>query len=111
MSKHQGLLLTIGGAPNTPHVVEGLPGFYFPAVAHPVGDDCDLSLADAKEAAKAPSAVKLVEIKPADLEECKTVHADALALGRNELVAARRDGRAADDASRTKDHTDAVKGA
>ncbi len=112
MSKHQGLLLTIGGAPNTPHVLEGLPGYYFPAVPHPVGDGCDLSVEDAQAAAKSrPSALKLVEIKPGDLESARQIHADALAAGRNELPVARRDGRAADDASRTKDQTDAVKGA
>jgi hypothetical protein len=110
MSKHQGLLLTIGGAPNTAHVLEGLPGFYFPAVPHPVGDGCDLSLEDARTAAKErPTALKLVEIK--NLAEAQAVQADALTAGRNELPVARRDGRAADDVSRTEDHTDAVKGA
>jgi hypothetical protein len=109
MPKYQGLLLVEGGAPNTPHVIEGLPGFYFPEVPHPAGEGCDLTLEDAKAAVKRLFNLKLVEIKAGDLEDCREIHAEAIALGRNELVAARRDGRAADDPSRTKDHHDAVK--
>lgn len=106
--KPQGLLLILGGAPTTPHVLEGLPGYYCPDVPHPVGDDCDLSLQEGKTAVKErPDVLKLVDI--ADLKDAQEVHAAAIAAGRNERRAARKDGRAADDPSRTKDEHDAVK--
>lgn len=106
--KHQGLLFVYPGAPNTPHVIEGLPGYYSPAVPHPVGDD--LSLEAAKAAVKQhPDLLKLVDIPAGKVEEAAAHHRGLVSAGRNELVQARRDGRAQDDVTRTKDEHDAVK--
>jgi hypothetical protein len=109
-SKLYGLLLKLGGAPNTPHVLEGLPGYYYPEVPHPVGEGCDISLEAARAAAKEHSdALELVVIPAGSIEEARALHGEAKAAGRNELREASRDGRARDDVSRTEDEHDAVK--
>lgn len=106
--KRKGLLLTLGGAPNTPHVIEGLPGYFSPTVPHLVGDD--LSLDAAKQAVKDhPDLLKLVEVSAGDVTGAEEAHAAFIAEGRGALLEARRDGRAEDDASRTTDEHDALK--
>ena len=44
------LKLTLGGAPNTPHVIPGFPGVYFPHEFSPVGGDGELTLEQAQAA-------------------------------------------------------------
>ena len=71
--KTYGLVLDLGGAPDTPHVIPGLPGLYLPNRAVPVGGDGDLSLDAAIEASKSRGVpVSLVEVpktKADDLRE------------------------------------------
>jgi uncharacterized protein with WD repeat len=107
--KRQGLLLTLGGAPASPHVIGGLRGFYRPDVPTLVGEKGDvLSLEEAQRAAKDHSDVlKLVEVS--DVKEAEEAQARAQADSRNELLEARRDGRAHDDVSRTQDEINAAK--
>lgn len=50
--KVSALKLNLGGAPATPHVIPGLPGFYHPEKPTPVGERGECSLDRAKEAAK-----------------------------------------------------------
>lgn len=38
----QGLRLTLPGAPDTPHVIPGVPGLYRPGTPTPVGGDTDV---------------------------------------------------------------------
>lgn len=106
----KGLLLTLGGAPNTPHVIEGLPGYYSPTVPHIVGEGADVPLELAKTAAKEHSDVlDLVSVKAGDVDDALAAHKDFVAEGRGALLEARRDGRAEDDPSRTEDEIDALK--
>jgi hypothetical protein len=56
MPKRQGLRLkndgeNLGGAPATPHVIPGWPGYYRHDVATPVGGDGEITLEAAKELA------------------------------------------------------------
>jgi len=109
--KRHGLILTLGGAPASPHVVSPLPGYYRPDVPHLVGGpEDDLTLAEAREAAKNHDILELVEVTPADAEAAEAVAEQDLAAGRNALADVRRDGRAGDSPSRAKDEADAVKG-
>lgn len=79
-SKRWGLRLTLGGASNTPHNVPGLPGFFRPDIPTPVGEEGEIPLDQAREAAKGNSpAVELVE-----LSESKAKEAEALAEATNE---------------------------
>ena len=75
--KPQGLVLTLGGAPPTPHTVEGLPGLYSPDRPTPVGGIGEPTLTQAKAADKAPGVpVRLVAISPKDLQRLR-VQSDA----------------------------------
>ena len=111
-SKRYGLLLTLEGAPATPHVLAGLPGHFRPGVPRPVGGDGDaLTLDQAKTAVKERKDVlELVEITSTNF----TV-AEAEKLAEQDAKAARaqlRDAAAVADGaevSRVEDETKAVK--
>ena len=72
--KRYGLRLTLGGAPNTPHLVPGLPGYFRPDVPTPVGGDGELTLEAAREVSKSNSPVELVELKPKEADEAKELY-------------------------------------
>jgi hypothetical protein len=62
-----GLVLTLGGAPETWHTVEGLPGYFHPRIAVPVGEPGFTPEDAAQAASKAPGTpVKLVKVKDCD---------------------------------------------
>ncbi len=111
-TKRHGLILTLGGAPASPHVVTPLPGYYRPDTPHLVGGpDDDLTLEEAKAAVKEyPDTLELVEVSETKAKEAEEVADQDLARGRNALGQARRDGRAGDSPSRAKDEAAAVKG-
>lgn len=112
MSKRYGLILTLGGAPASPHVISPLPGYYRPDVPHLVGEEGDdLTLEEAKEAAKEHSdCLKLVEVSATKESKAEEVAEADLAAGRNALQGARKDGRAGDAPSRAQDEASALKG-
>lgn len=113
MAKRHGLILTLGGAPATPHMVSPLPGYYRPDVPHLVGGEGDdLTLDEAKEAAKEHGDIlKLVDVSEAKVAEAERVHAEDVARGKGALQEARRTGQLDDFPSRSKDEIDALKGA
>jgi len=80
----KGLILTLGGAPNTPHFFpqSGLPGFYRPDAPTPVGADGEVELDHAKEAHDGPLPVKLVDIPASEVapaeKRAKRDHAEAV---------------------------------
>jgi hypothetical protein len=105
----KGLLLTLGGAPNTPHVIEGLPGYYYPETPHIVGDG-DLTVEAAEQAvSNHPDLLKLVEVPVGEVAGAEATQAAQVEDGREAIAEARRDGRAGDDPSRTVDEINAVK--
>jgi hypothetical protein len=109
--KRYGLILTLGGAPASPHVVSPLPGYYRPDVPHLVGEPGDdLTLEEAKEAAKEHDSLKLVEVSATKESQAEEVAANDLSAGRNALIDARNDGRASDAPSRAQDEASALKG-
>jgi hypothetical protein len=63
-----GLRLSLGGAPNEPHTVAGLPGFYRPDRPTPVGGPDEATIEQAEEfASKRSSVVEIVELKPGEV--------------------------------------------
>lgn len=109
--KRYGLILTLGGAPASPHVVSPLPGYYRPDAPHLVGGpDDDLTLEEAKAAAKEHDILELVEVSAGEEKEAAEVAERDLQAGRNALTDARRDGRAEDAPSRAQDEAAALKG-
>lgn len=111
-SKRHGIRLILGGAPNTPHTLAGLRGFYRPDIPTPVGQPGDVieDLDEAKKAvAERKDAIQLVEIPSGDVAAAEAQVAADLEAGRNGVADARRDGRASDDSSRFSDERNAVK--
>ena len=67
-SKDKGLLLVLGNAPHTPHVVPGVPGLFRPDRPTPVGGPGEPSLDVAEAVSKDPGThLKLVDIPSKDL--------------------------------------------
>lgn len=63
----KGLLLTLGGAPETWHTVEGFPGYFHPRIPVPVGEPGFTPLEAAQAATKAEGTpLKLVTVKNCD---------------------------------------------
>jgi hypothetical protein len=75
MSKHYGLRLDLGGAPNTPHWVPGVPGTFRPEDPSPIGEDGEgvFSQIDVAEARRISNddtiPLKLVELKPHEVKK------------------------------------------
>ena len=62
-----GLILTLGGAPDTWHTVEGLTGYVHPKIAVPVGEPGFTPEEVAQAASRASGTpVKLVKVKDCD---------------------------------------------
>ena len=71
-AKRYGLRLTLPGAPNTPHMIAGLNGYYWPTMATPVGEAGELPLEIARKAAKDPGVyLELVEMTDAEATSAK----------------------------------------
>lgn len=69
-AKRYGLRLALPGAPNTPHTVAGLQGYYWPSMATPVGAPGELPLEVARKAAADEGVhLELVEITEAQAQQ------------------------------------------
>lgn len=111
MASRHGVISTLGGAPPTPHVVAGFPGYVRTDSPTPVGREGDAieDLDEAKAVVKAHSdLLKLVEIPHSKVKEAERIAAADIKAGRGALAEARRDGRASDDTSRFQDERKAV---
>ncbi len=91
-----GLHLTLPGAPDTPHVVPGVPGFYRPGQPTPVGGDGDpVTLQRARElAADGGVPLGLVEMTAQEATEARAAAARHGDESRAALTQARVDARA-----------------
>lgn len=64
-AKPRGLVLTLDGAPDTPHTFPGVTGLFRPGEPVPVGEGYDISLERAKEIdADAGAPLSLVDLGP-----------------------------------------------
>lgn len=96
-SKIKGLRLTVGGAPNTPHIVPGLPGLYYPHKATPVGGPGEATEEQAKEATKGRgSAVELVDMTAKEVDEARESLAEVREAARKGILERRRDAEGAE---------------
>jgi len=109
-AKRQGLRLNLPGAPNTPHVVPGVPGYFYPDAPTPVGAAGELPIEAAKELDKDEGTpLELIDIKASEVEAAEELAAETLAEGRKGLIVAQRQGFAGAEAARAKDEHDSSK--
>lgn len=108
--QNQGLRLKVGGAPLTPHIVPGLPGFYYPHKATPVGGPGEATVDQAKEAAKGRSAsVELVDMSQKETDDAREALAEVSEAARKGLLERRRDAEGA-EADLLRDQAAALSG-
>lgn len=89
-AKHPALILTLGGAPNGPHRIEGLPGFYRPDVPTPCDGPGEPSLEQAQAVAGDPGcAVALIYLTDAQVKAAREQRAEDLAVATNAFLEAR----------------------
>lgn len=106
--KRYGLRLTLGGAPNTPHLVPGLPGYFRPDIPNPVGGDGQISVEDAKAAAEISDVLELVELE--DVAKAEQVAAEDFEQGRSGIQVAARESPNSTEQNRLNDEADATSG-
>jgi hypothetical protein len=108
--KRYGLRLALPGAPNTPHTVPGVPGFYSPNAATPVGEEGELSFETAREVAKEEANyLELVTLTPKEAEAAVELAAETLEAARKGIAEARADGPEGAEVQRIKDEQAAAK--
>lgn len=106
----KGLRLTLEGAPLTPHMVAGVPGYYNPHRATPVGGDGELDLEYAKKLADDPAVpLELVDIKADDVDGVRKLAKSDLTEARSGAVKSRRSRPSGFETTLISDHLDAQK--
>jgi hypothetical protein len=110
VSKRQGLRLSLPGAPNTPHTVPGVPGYYYPDAPTPVGGPGELPLDAAKHLDRERGCpLELVDIKPSEVEAAEELAAETVVEGRKGIVVAKRQGFKGAETARAEDEHDSTK--
>jgi hypothetical protein len=93
-SKVPALRLTLGGAPNTWHTVDGLPGHFHPQIPAPVGGPGECPLEAAQLYADMPGApVELCDLAPAQAQETRELLERLRQEARRALTVARQQGK------------------
>jgi hypothetical protein len=108
-NSYQGLILTLGGAPATPHTVAGLRGQYRPDRPTPIGGEGELSIAEAQAAIDAGAHLEIVTISRTDIDDVRDAAAADIADARRGVVEARQDNPVGAETDQINDHLDAVK--
>jgi hypothetical protein len=108
-SKPLGLILTLKGAPETPHTVVGVRGQYLTVRATAIGGDGELSLQEAKDAIANGAPFELVNIAAKDVDSLRAQAADDLIAARTGAIAARKEDPTPAEAQVITDHVEAVK--
>lgn len=105
--KVQAARLTLGNAPNTWHVVVGLPGFYHPQHPTPIGDPGELTEEQAKESHKDGGCpLELLTISPSEATKAREEQARL----RGESVRAVRSQVHEAEAAKVQTETAAIRG-
>lgn len=106
--KPKGLVLTLGGAPNTPHFIPGVSGLFRPDIPTPVG--LAVSEAEAKKLDSDPSMpLALVDID--DLEAATEAYEQAVSGSVSVQRKLRRSKTKGAEEAHINDEIDATKGA
>lgn len=109
--KYPALVLTLGGAPASPHLLEGLPGLYRPDVATVIGGPGEPSLQQAEAVLAVPGVpLALVYLTAKGVTEAREAAAADLALLRGELQGRRADA-VGGEGEYVADNIQAAKGA
>ena len=108
-AKTVGLVLTLKGAPETPHTVVGLRGQYRSTQPTPIGGENEPTIEEAKAAIANGAPVELVDIAKGKVDDLRKAAAEDLAMARLGAVQARKDDPAPAEAAVIADHVDAVK--
>jgi hypothetical protein len=109
-TKRQGLRLNLPGAPRTPHVVPGVPGYFYPDAPTPVGAEGELPLEAAKELDQSKGTpLELVDIKSSEVKAAEELAAETVAKGRKGLIVAQRQGFVGAEESRAGDEHESTK--
>lgn len=83
---HYGLRLVLGGAPHNAHSVNGLPGWYWPDKATPVGGPGEPTNEQARAADRNPGCpVALVKMSKAEVEQRRREIAEFRSVARKAL--------------------------
>jgi hypothetical protein len=106
------LKLTLGGAPNTPHWVGDLPGFFLPDRPTPVGGEDDrISEEQANEAAsRRGTPLELVHISEQEADSNRRFMHEYREAARGAIVSARKSLASDIEASQLSDEARAVAG-
>ena len=108
-TENPGLILSLKGAPGTPHTIVGLRGLYRPDTPTPIGGEGEVTVAEAKAAIEAGAPLELVSIPKGKLDAVRAeVEAD-LHEARLGVTAARKDGLQGAETGVLADQIDAVK--
>jgi hypothetical protein len=108
-SDYKGLILTLGGAPATPHTVVGLRGQYRPDRPTPIGGEGEVTLAEAQAAIDAGAHLEIVSISKAKIDDARKAAAADIADARRGVVEARQDQPVGAETDQLNDHLNAVK--
>jgi len=109
-TKRQGLRLSLPGAPNTPHVVPGVSGYFYPDAPTPVGEVGEIPLDAAKElSSDKGTPLELIDIKSSEVEAAESLAAETVVEGRKGLIVASRQGFAGAEKARAEDEHDSTK--
>ena len=108
-SDTQGLVLSLKGAPETPHTIVGLRGQYRPDRPTPIGGEGEVTLAEAKAAIDSGAPLKLVDIPKTKVDDFRELAAAELHEARAGITAARKDGLEGAETGVLADQIDAVK--
>lgn len=100
-SKRYGLKLALPGAPQTPHTVPGVNGFFMPNVATPVGGPGEIPLEFARRLdADESMHLELVELTEAEATEARAQQDAIRQASREGVIAALRTGVEGDEQDR-----------
>lgn len=94
-TKVNALLLTLGGAPEEWHIIQGV-GFVHPKVPSPVGGEREPSLERARELSKDPGCeVKLIQVSEAKAAEGRKLRDEARSVGMRAAKEVRKEAKRA----------------
>ena len=108
--KPVGVILTLTGAPETPHTVVGLRGQYLPNRATPIGGPGEITVAEVEAAIANGAPLEIVSVSKSKLEGLRAESAQDLEDARRGAAIARQGGLVGAEQAVLNDHVEAVKG-
>jgi hypothetical protein len=104
-----GVVFTMPGAPETPHIITGVRGVYRPGVPTPIGGEGELSLEEVNAAIANGAPLEIVKIPKGELDDARARVSEDLMAARTGAVEARNEDLVGAEAGTLTDHIEAVK--